>query len=442
MNGSTIWITGLEIFLTFYQCLFLKEMLGAKYRYTYLWFYLGTWLYGHINAWFVIAGTTWGNMIYLCCCAFVLNTMLFHGSIIKRGFFTLWMYGIREVAAGIFIPLFMAAAVLSGREDCFDMVMKAADLASCLVPFLMMEILKRRLHLLKRDFEDRDGIYLMCIIGFICVTVCMTVMTFYRVSNWDAEYMYAIVIPSGLIAVGGEILNVCCIIMLERRLVERLAKQQYQMLKQHLEVSKEQYEQFLKIRHDMKNHGLCLAQLLEKENIEEAKTYLEQWNTGMEEGESVIHTGSVFADALLNPKYRQARKFGIDISIQMSVPGEDRIAPVDLCCLLANALDNAIEACQRGIAAGYPAGWIRMKSQIYPNYWVFEITNSTYISVKRHEGGFQSSKQVPMSGVGLQNIRTVVERYEGVLELKGGTCFALNAMFPLSQVPIETERPL
>ena len=87
----------------------------------------------------------------------------------------------------------------------------------------MMEILKRKLHLLKRDFEDRDGIYLMCLIGLICVEVCMAAMTFFRVSNWDAEYMYAIVIPNGLIAVGCEILNVYIILMLERCLVERLA---------------------------------------------------------------------------------------------------------------------------------------------------------------------------------------------------------------------------
>ncbi|MEZ3487259.1 MAG: GHKL domain-containing protein [Lachnospiraceae bacterium] len=406
-------------------------MLGVKYRYTYLWFYLGTWLYGHANVYFRITGTVWGNMIYLCTCAFALNSLLFHGSIIKRSFFTLWMYGIREVASGIFLTLFLAAAVLSGREDCFDVILRADDLMASIVPFLMMEILKRKCHLLKRDFEDRDGIYLMCIIGFICVAVSMTAMTFYRVSNWDSEYIYAVVIPSGLIAVGGEILNVYCIIMLERRLVERVAKQQYRMLRQHLEVSKEQYEQFIKIRHDVKNHSLCLAQLLEKGNTEEARHYLEQWNTGMEEGEDVVRTGSLFADALLNPKYRQAKKLGIDISIQMRVPEEETIAPVDLCCLLANAIDNAIEACQRGMLAGYPAGWIRMKSQIYPKYWVFEISNSTYLSVRRREGRFLSSKDVPICGVGLQNIRTVVERYEGVLDLKSGTCFMLNVMFPL-----------
>ena len=431
MIASTIWTTGWGIFFTFYQCLFLREMLGVKYHYTYLWFYLGTWLYGHINTWFGIAGTPWENMIYLCVCAFALNTLLFHGSIIKKGFFTLWMYGIQEVASGIFYQLFMVAVDLTGREDCLDMVLNAVNLMAGLVLFFMMEVLKRKLHLLKRDFEDRDGVYLMCIITFICVAVSMTPMTFDEVNNWDARYIHTVVIPSGLIVISGEMLNVYSVIMLERRLVERLAKQQYQILGEHLEVSKEQYEQLMKIRHDMKNHSLCLAQLLEKGNVEGARRYLKQWNTVIEEGETVIRTGSIFADALLNPKYQQAKKLGIDISIQMSVPGEELIAPVDLCCLLANALDNAIEACQRGIKAGNPAGWIRMKSQIYPNYWVFEISNSTYVSVKRHKGIFLSSKQVPISGVGLQNIRTVVERYEGVLDLKNGTSFTLNAMFPL-----------
>lgn len=429
--ASTIWTVGWGLFLTFYQCLFLKEMLGVKYRYTYLWFYLGSWLYGHINVRFGVAGTSWGNMVYLCGCAFALNTVLFHGSIIKRGFFTLWLYGIQEVAGGIFYLVFMSLASLTGQEKHIDIISNSVDLAVGLTLFFMMGILKRKLHLLKRDFEDRDGVYLMCIIIFICIAVSMICMSFDTTRNWDVEYMYAVLVPCGLIAVGGEVLNVYCIIMLEQRLVERLTKQQYQILGRHLEISKEQYEQFIKLRHDMKNHSLCLAQLLKKENIEEARRYLEQWNNTLEEGEVIVRTGSVFADALLNPKYHQAKKLGIDISIQMSLPGEKQIAPVDLCCLLANALDNAIEACQRGMEAGHPAGWIRMKSQIYPNYWIFEISNSTYVSVKQHEGRFPSSKQTPISGVGLQNIRKVVERYEGVLDLKNGTSFTLIAMFPL-----------
>ena len=128
------------------------------------------------------------------------------------------MYGVQETAGGIFFPLFTAAS-LNGREDCFNIILNAVDLIAGLVLFFVMEVLKCKIHLLKRDFEDRDGIYLICIIVFICSAVSMTSMTFDKVSNWDAGYVYAVVIPSSLIALGGEILNVCCIIMLERRLV-------------------------------------------------------------------------------------------------------------------------------------------------------------------------------------------------------------------------------
>ena len=159
--------------------------------------------------------------------------------------------------------------------------------------------------------------------------------------------------------------------------------------------------------------------------------YLKSWNICNVKNEALIQTGSVFADALLNPKYQEAKKLGIDISIQMCVPDADLIAPIDLCCLLGNALDNAVEACKRGIEAGYPAGWIRVKSGMYPNYWVLEITNSTYVPVASHNGRFLSSKSSPVCGVGLQNIRTDVDQYGGVLDLQTGACFTLTAMFPL-----------
>ena len=229
------------------------------------------------------------------------------------------------------------------------------------------------------------------------------------------------------------------------RSLERMARQQYQMLGRHLEISKEQYEHQMKIRHDMKNHGLCLARLLAEGKTEEVLHYLEQWNIRMDCGTDNIRSGSVFVDALLNPKYQQAKKLGIDISIQAAVPGEEEIAPVDLCCILANALDNAIEACQRGMKEGKPAGWIQMKSQMHTNYWVLEIRNSNEIPSAAYKGKNRgetpsaiykgkllSSKRTGAYGVGLQNIRTVVEQYEGVLDLQAGACFTLSVMLPLT----------
>lgn len=427
---------------TFFQCRFLKKMLGAKYHYTYVWFYLGSLIYGQANVMFSLAGTQWGNLIYLCICAFGLNMLLFHGSVVKKSFFTLWMYCVPEVAFFALYPLFFAAA--GGQDGCLGGMLDALSIISRLMQFLMMEILQQRLHVLKRDFTNRDAVYFMYIILFIYAALAMQQNMFVSINDWTAEILFAVAVPCSLIAFAGLGLYIGCIVMLEKRLLEWLAKQQYQMLGRHLEASREQYEHQIKIRHDMKNHGLCLTQLLADGKTEEALRYLEQWNSRMEQGENIIQSGSVFVDALLNPKYQQAKEFGIDISIQMSAPKEEDIAPVDLCCILANALDNAIEACQRGIKEGKPAGWIRVKSQMHANYWVLEIRNSNDIpaaeykgknssgaTAAEYKGKLLSSKRTGAYGVGLQNIRTVVGRYDGVLDLQNGTCFTLSVMLPL-----------
>ena len=120
---------------TFLRYLFLKEMLGIKYRCTYLWFYLGTLIYAQLNVRFQFAGTVWENQIYLCICALALNTLLFQGSIIKKSFFTLWMYGVPEVASNIFLPLFYIIAVVNGQDRCSDVVLRVINLAACFVLF-------------------------------------------------------------------------------------------------------------------------------------------------------------------------------------------------------------------------------------------------------------------------------------------------------------------
>ena len=140
----------------------------------------------------------------------------------------------------------------------------------------------------------------------------MLLNLFTGISEWTPENVLPVAGCLSLVALGGEILSVSCAVLLDRRLVERLAKQQYQMLGKHMETSKEQYLQLVKIRHDIKNHGLCLAQLLADGKTEEARRYLEQMNLRMEQSEAVIQTGSVFADALLNPKCRRAKAMGID----------------------------------------------------------------------------------------------------------------------------------
>ena len=416
---------------TYLRYRFLDKMLGSKIQYTYLWFYVGNVLYGQINVRLSLAVTLWGNLIYLCGCAFLLNVLLFYGSVIKKVFFTLWMYCGAELVCDMFLILFDGLAIRQGEAGCSDMAISVASIIASIVQFTMMEVLQRKLCILKQDFENQDALYLMPVILFIYAAVSMMTAMFGGVGDWTSKTVLAMAVPCILVAFGGAVLHVYCIVRLDASLAKRLESQQYQMMGRHMEALAGQYEQMMKIRHDIRNHGLCLAQLLSEEKTKEAVKYLEELNIRMETGKPAVQTGSVFADALLNPKCQQAKEWGIDMDISMRVPGEEQIRAADLCCILANALDNAMEACKRGGDARKSSGWIKVRAGMHGDYWVLEVKNSVFSPVSVQEGRVISEKHTSGHGIGLQNIRAVVGRYGGVLDMKSDSCFVLSVMLPL-----------
>lgn len=135
----------------------------------------------------MIAGTIQGNFVYLCTCAPVLNILLFHGSVVKKLFFTLWIYCASGIVFCSVFPLFHAWAVAEGLGHCPEAVLDMIGIAIHLVQYLMMEILQRRLHLLKRDFADQDAFYLMYMIVFIYVALSMLLNMFTSVSGWTRD---------------------------------------------------------------------------------------------------------------------------------------------------------------------------------------------------------------------------------------------------------------
>ena len=78
-----------------------------------------------------------------------------------------------------------------------------------------------------------------------------------------------------------------------------------------------------------------------------------------------------------------------------------------------------------------------MKSKVKGEYWVLEVSNSSAEQASVYHGRFLSSKRIHSYGVGLQNIKTVVERYEGVFEIRNDAYFTLNVMFPVPLEPKE-----
>lgn len=166
--------------------------------------------------------------------------------------------------------------------------------------------------------------------------------------------------------------------------------------------------------HDINKHFLILNKLLEIDKTEEAKDYLKNLNVTITKVSNFIWTDNKFVDMVLNTKLLEAEKLGISIEINA-----DKINfstnNYDLCLILGNLLDNAIEAsslCEKN-------RWIHIS--ILRNKDIVNITITNSLSKKPIEKNgklFTTKKDNRSHGIGLLSVRQLVEKNEGLFNYK------------------------
>ncbi len=180
------------------------------------------------------------------------------------------------------------------------------------------------------------------------------------------------------------------------------------------------------MKHDMKNSLSIIMHLAfknqENENVE-LQEYLRELNHKMEQLELQFKTGNGVVDTLLSIKYHEIKDRMPDLQMHVDgliFPEHLRIQSYDLGVILGNALDNAIEACEKWkeVEAEEPL-FIRLTSfQRGPMFFV-EIENSfdgKIIRTKHSEFPVTSKKDLKSHGIGLANIKNIAEKYQGAVD--------------------------
>lgn len=172
------------------------------------------------------------------------------------------------------------------------------------------------------------------------------------------------------------------------------------------------YRQIRGWRHDYRNHIQAMKAHAVQGDWEAVKSYLDELETDLNTVDTVVKTGNPMADAILNSKISLAQSKGIPVRAEASIPVALEISELDLCVILGNLFDNAIEASQslpeehRLIRV-----YIDMKgSQLYISF-----TNFT-AAKKQHklDGRFRTTKGAG-HGFGLLRMDAIVERLGGYL---------------------------
>lgn len=167
------------------------------------------------------------------------------------------------------------------------------------------------------------------------------------------------------------------------------------------------------IKHDMHNHLLAMEGLLEDNKQNDLKLYISNIRDTIKNTKKIFHTGNSIVDAIINEKYVIALEHHISMIIQLSIPHTISINVVDLCTIVANSIDNAIEACLK--VEECEKRRIEIIGQYRGGYLLYQITNSIKDeSVKIKDNQVKTIKKDKLNhGFGLENIRKSIEQYDG-----------------------------
>lgn len=365
-----------------------------------------------------------------------------------RGFFL--VFPIMGICMGIIMPLiFLPEFLFVMGEDTCEIF---ADLLSLVVLLLFiwkgkswrerfeLELQYRKL----QKWEKR----LLILVGLVLFWLMVPVEDITMLPYIDYELKAYVILSS----ISAMILTITVVVLVmqgnERAYYENVAALNEGYLNaevRHFQAYQKAQTETRRVRHDMKNHLNSMCYLAKEKKYHELEQYLEELGASVEHIDTELHCGNALADAICNEKNQLAIIKDISFEIEGKMPENSNIEPVDICTILSNALDNAIEAVEN---SNLEKRWIKLVITCQGDIIFLHFTNpvseqqaETFHGITFHENTFHekkfygktSKKDKLNHGFGLQNIRLAAEKYGGEVNVeiykeKDESIFSLEIM--------------
>ncbi|MDD3278024.1 MAG: GHKL domain-containing protein [Lachnospiraceae bacterium] len=205
----------------------------------------------------------------------------------------------------------------------------------------------------------------------------------------------------------------------------QLAELKNELLKKNYYETKQLLENNMITFHDWKNHMLILKEYASKGDIDKIKAYLNRTGSSVDLLSQYIWNENEVINVIVNTKIIEAKRNNIklDIEVENALQG---VAEYDLCSILANLLDNSIEAC---VKLSEDKRWIKLIIRQISDISLIKIINSVGEKQGEDIQDYKSSKH-GNHGYGLSSIRGAVEKYKGTMTIKrDDTTFSVTITF-------------
>lgn len=197
-----------------------------------------------------------------------------------------------------------------------------------------------------------------------------------------------------------------------KQIDKRIAAYQRELIETHYREVENMYRQIRGWRHDYRNHIQMMKVLAANGDMDALKAYLDELDTDLNTVDTVVKTGNPMADAILNSKISLARSRNIPTQVDAHIPVKLKMSELDLCCIIGNLFDNAMEA---SLALPEEKRLIRVYMDMKGTQLYISFTNFTAAKKLSKVGkGFKTSKGEG-HGFGLVRMDDIVSRYDGYL---------------------------
>ena len=211
-------------------------------------------------------------------------------------------------------------------------------------------------------------------------------------------------------------------------------RQKAEMEKEKYHATKLSYDELRSIRHEIKNHNFYMKALLDEGKTAEAKEYLDRVSSQGTKYLKSFDSGNYAVDVVMNHEMAAAKEQGVVLDTSILVPRKLPFKDEDLCSLLSNLLDNAMEAASQ---AGVAEPTVNISIIPRQEYLFIRVTNpvdKTLPEKRRMTLETTKTNHTELHGYGTRIIRRIAESYNGSVKYSmSGGIFTTDVMLEMPE---------
>lgn len=257
-------------------------------------------------------------------------------------------------------------------------------------------------------------VFVLLLLSVICLAFLVSLVNF-GTENYLLKESLLIVLIVTLALILAYIITLLFVNVIARQhftTISQMMEKQVELQINHYKELEKMDAEMRRFRHDYTNHLRSVLSLIQMKEYADAEEYIEKiQNKAYTSGAVMFYTGNKLADAILADK---SAVLDENCRIEYSGIVPASIENVDLCIILSNALDNAVEACRE---LDSPCK-ISVSAAEQQGYFVLSLKNPTARTDSFYAIPPTTKSAKEQHGMGLYNIESAVKKYDGQMKIK------------------------